>query len=357
MHSPQSRREAQQRADDIRVFRTELSRLESEGALLLLPQQREQLDAHHDGLLRQLARQFDIDRSDTAQQLSMGMRIASFLGALALAASVIYLFYQYWGLFGETAQVALLAAAPLLCLGVLAWLQGRQGTHAVGDYTKVAALVGVSCFVLDLVMLGQIFNITPTDRALLAWAALAFVLAYACDLRLLLAVGICCVIAWVSARVGEWGGLYWLDMGQRPENFFPVAVGLYVIPSRLPHRRYDGFDAVYRVFGLLSLLLPVLVLSHWGDGCYLNADAAIIEGAYQVAGFVLSALAIVLGTRRMWRETTNTGTTFFVIFLYTKFYDWWWAIMPKWMFFMVVGLSALLLLVVLRRLRGQGATA
>ena len=85
--------------------------------------------------------------------------------------------------------------------------------------------------------------------------------------------------------------------------------------------------------------------------------AAIIEGAYQVAGFVLSALAIVLGTRRMWRETTNTGTTFFVIFLYTKFYDWWWAIMPKWMFFMVVGLSALLLLVVLRRLRGQGATA
>lgn len=355
MNAPQSRREAQQRADDIRVFRTELSRVEREGGLNLLPVQREHLLAHHDALLRQLAGHFDIDRSDTAQQLSMGMRIASFLGALALAASVMYLFYQYWGLFNETAQVALLVAAPLVCLGVLAWLQGRQGTHGVGDYTKVAALIALACFVLDLVMLGQIFNITPTDRALLAWAALAWLLAYACDLRLLLAAGICCVIAWVSARVGEWGGLYWLDTGRRPENFFPVGVGLFVIPSLLPHRRYDGFDAIYRIFGLLCLLLPMLVLSHWGDGSYLNADARIIEGAYQVAGFVLSALAIALGTRRMWRETTNTGITFFVIFLYTKFYDWWWALMPKWMFFMVVGLSALLMLVVLRRLRGQGA--
>jgi hypothetical protein len=81
-----------------------------------------------------------------------------------------------------------------------------QARDASGYFTKLAAMVAFACFVLNLVMLGQIFNITPTDRALIPWAALAFLLAYACDLRLLLAAGICCVIAWVAGarrRVGR----------------------------------------------------------------------------------------------------------------------------------------------------------
>jgi hypothetical protein len=45
------------------------------------------------------------------------------------------------------------------------------------------------------------------------------------------------------------------------------------------------------------------------------------------------------------------------VFLYTKFYDWWWEVMPKYLFFLVLGLSALLTLFVLRRLRSEGPTA
>jgi uncharacterized membrane protein len=101
----------------------------------------------------------------------------------------------------------------------------------------------------------------------------------------------------------------------------------------------------------LSLVLPVLVLSHWGYGSYLDFDSTPIEGFYQIAGFVLSAVAIWFGARRHWPEVVNTGIVFFVIFLYTKFYDWWWEIMPKYLFFLVVGLTAVLILLVLRRLR------
>ncbi len=60
---------------------------------------------------------------------------------------------------------------------------------------------------------------------------------------------------------------------------------------------------------------------------------------------------IWLGARRNWADVRNTGITFFVIFLYTKFFDWWWEAMPKYLFFLVLGLSALLILLVLRRLR------
>jgi uncharacterized membrane protein len=234
-----------------------------------------------------------------------------------------------------------------------------QARDASGYFTKLAGMVAFACFVLNLVMLGQIFNITPTDRALIPWAALAFLLAYSCDLRLLLAAGICCVIAFVAARVGEWGGLYWLHAGERPENFFPVAVLLFAFPQFVDHRRMAGFAAIYRIFGLLCLLVPMLVLGHWGWGSYLadheGVSTRTIEGGYEVAGFVASALAIWLGARRQWPDTVNTGITFFVIFLYTKFFDWWWDAMPKWLFFFVLGLAAILILLVLKRLRRTGA--
>jgi uncharacterized membrane protein len=205
--------------------------------------------------------------------------------------------------------------------------------------------------VLNVTMLGQIYNITPTDRALLPWAALAFLLAYTCDLRLLLAAGICCVIAYVQARIGTWHGVYWLHTGERPENFFPVAALLFAFPLLVHPRRFPDFAPLYRVFGLLCLFLPMLVLSHWAQGSYLDFDRDFIEGGYQVAGFITSALAIWLGARRGWGETVNTGIVFFVIFLYTKLYQWWWDIMPKYLFFLVIGLTAVLILLILKRLR------
>jgi uncharacterized membrane protein len=347
-----SRHEAQSRTDDIRVFRRELAALERAGAVSLDATQRQQLETYHQRLLDQFAQAFDIDRDTQSKQLSLGMRIASFLGALALAASVFYFFYQFWGLLGTVEQVSLLIGAAFGSFLVTMALHRRD---ASGYFTKLAALVAFACFVLDISMLGQIFDITPSDKALLPWAAYALLLAYACELRLLLAAGIVCIIAFVAARTGTWGGMYWLDFGDRPENFFPAAIGLFVVPLLIPHVRRADFAPVYRVFGLLALLLPVLVLSNWGAASYLHLDHDIVEGGYQVAGFALSAAAIWLGIRRQWPDTINTGVTFFVIFLYTKFYDWWWKIMPKYLFFLVLGLAALLILFVLKRLRVAAA--
>jgi uncharacterized membrane protein len=90
---------------------------------------------------------------------------------------------------------------------------------------------------------------------------------------------------------------------------------------------------------------------------YLDLDPDVVQGFYQVLGFAGSAAAVWLGVRRHWPEVVNTGVSFFVIFLYTKFYDWWWETMPKYLFFLVLGLTAVLFLVVLRRLRGAGRTA
>ncbi|QEM67306.1 hypothetical protein FO488_03480 [Geobacter sp. FeAm09] len=54
--------------------------LEKEEILHLLPEQRELVAAYHADLFNQYALHFDIDTNSTARQMSMGMRIISFLG-------------------------------------------------------------------------------------------------------------------------------------------------------------------------------------------------------------------------------------------------------------------------------------
>ena len=343
-----TRSEAQQRVDEIRVFQSECERLHRDGILELSKDQSCAVGNYHRSLLARYADSYDIDATVKGKQLSLGMRGASFLGALALAASVLFLFYQFWGGLRTAVQISVLILASLGSYVATLWMQGKDSS---GYFTKLVALLAFVCFVLNVVMLGQIFNITPSDKALIPWAALAFLLAYSCNLRLLLAVGILCLIAFVSARVGTWGGRYWMHFGERPENFFPAAVLLFALPIFLHRKHFQEFSSIYRIFGMLTFLLPVLVLSNWANGSYLNVDRNLIEGSYQLIGFVVSASAIGLGIRRSWPEVINTGITFFVIFLYTKVYDWCWEIMPKSLFFLVVGLIAVLIMLILKRLR------
>jgi uncharacterized membrane protein len=349
-----SKAEAQLRADQIHVFREELQRLEAAGVLALSSEQQAAVVGHHDALLAGFAQAFDIDRVRQAKQLSLGMRIASFLGALALAASVFFLFNQYWGLIPAPLQVTLLIVASLGSLLATFWVGQRDNS---GYFAKLVAMVAFACFVLNVSLLGGMFNITPSDKAFVVWAALAFLLAYTFDLRLLLAAGILCITAFIAARTGTWSGMYWLEFGERPENFFPAGVLLLVVPVFIAHERFTGFASIYRVFGLLTLLLPILVLANWGRGSYLPFSATAIEHVYQILGFVVSGAAIWLGARHDRAEAVNTGTTFFVIFLYTKFYDWWWELMPKFVFFLIIALTAILFILIMKRLRTAAQVA
>lgn len=342
-----SKADAQQRVDRIGHFKAELERLEKEEIVTLTNSQRSAIDSYHEKLIAELASSFDVDSSKREKQLSLGMKIASFLGALGLAASVFFLFYQFWGRFSTTTQVFILIAAPVVGLAGTVVASIKEKT---GYFSKLLGLVSFACFVLNLSMLGLIFNITPTPNAFLAWALFAFLLAYGSDARLLLAAGIICIAAFLSAQTGTWGGCYWLDFGDRPENFFPAAALLFMVPL-IPHNRFSGFAVIYRVFAMLLFFLPVLVLANWGVISYLNLDRDLIEIIYQIAGFVCSGGAIWLGIKMNWPEVVNTGNVFFTIFLYTKFYDWWWDWMPKYLFFLVIGLTSILMLLVFKRLR------
>jgi hypothetical protein len=343
-----SRGEAQKRADGIAAFRAELAKLGQEGVLVLPEEQRARVAAHQDALLRALAERFDVDVSEGEKQLSLGMRIASFLGALAFAASAVLFFRRIWGELATPAQVAILAGAPLLgCLGTD--LAARR--EKTGYFASLFALVTFACFVLDLEMLGEIFAITPTENAFLAWGALGLILAYSYGLRLPLAAGLAAMTFWLAAKTGALAGVPWLDIGLRPESFLPAGLLVFALPLVLKHRGREDFPPLYRICGLLAVLVPMLVLSVSGQGSYIRLDQKLIESSYQVVGLLLSVAVLTVGIRRRWRETVNVGSTFFVIFLWAKLYDWWWDWMPKYLFFLILGLTAAAALWALKRLR------
>ncbi len=347
--SLKSKAAAQKRVDQIESFRTELKTIEQNGVLSLSDDQHSAILDYHKNLIAQLSSSFDIDANKHEKQLSLGMKITSFLGALGLSASMFFLFYQFWGKLGTNTQVFILIAAPLFGLISTIYAYSKEKT---GYFSKIIGLVSFACFVLNLVMLGQIFNITPSPNAFLIWAVFAFLLAYASDTRLLLVCGIVCIAYFLSAQMGTWNGCYWIDFSDRPENFFPAALILFII-GFIPHNKFSGFNIIYRVFAMLLFFIPILILSNWGEISYLSFNHNSIEIIYQFAGFVCSGAAIWIGIKKNLPDVINTGNVFFTIFLYTKFYDWWWEWMPKYVFFLIIGLTAILMLLIFKRLRNS----
>jgi uncharacterized membrane protein len=225
-----------------------------------------------------------------------------------------------------------------------------------GYFTNLAAMVAFACFVLDLWMLGQIFNVRSSPDALLMWGALALVMAYQCDLPVLLAAGVVCIGAWIPARGAALAGVEWLQFMERPENLLLPAVGAFVLPLFIAHRDRPMFPAVYRGLGLTTAFGAFLVLANVGRASYLRLDKGWIESAYQWIGFAASAAAVWLGVRRGWTESLNLGVLFFVVFLFMKFVDWWWETMPRSLFFFILGLTAVLVIMILRRLRAAAGS-
>lgn len=341
--------DAQRRADQIRAFNSELAALDAEGILTLPAEDRERITAHHAGLLADYARVFDIDVNGADRQLSIGMRIVSFLGALALSAAVFFFFYRFWGDLATPVQVVLLVAAPLLT-AIAVEIAARRETTLY--FASLLALVAFACFVLNLSVLGVIFNITPTQNAFVAWGGFALIFAYGYGLRLQLVAGTTCLLGYLAATVGTWSGCYWLSFGERPENFI-IAGTAMALAAAIPHRRHTSFPGIYRAYGLLTIFIAILILGNWGQISYLSWDTDLIEGFYQTAGFALAAGTIVLGIRRRWIGVTNLGSTFFVLYLYTKLFAWWWDWLPKYLFFLLLGLIAVGLLLILKRLRAM----
>jgi uncharacterized membrane protein len=344
---------AQARADQIHAFRREVERLKAEGVETLSEEQRARITAHQDRLLAELAARFDVDVSSTQRQMSIGLRIASFLGAAALSASAVLFFRRIWGSLPTSGQVVILVLAPLVFL-VAAHLTSRR--ERTPYLTSLLALLSLACFVLDLSMLGAIFNLPASSGAFLAWGVFGVAVGLGYRLRLPLAAGLVSLGIWSAAILQILLGHAWWTCFERPESLLPAALGVLALPSLRPATLPGGLAPASRLVGMVGLFGVMLVLSESGDASYLPPAAETVEALYLLVGVILAGALTVWGLRRRWPEVTWSAAAFFALFLFLKFVDWWWDWMPHYLFFLLVGLVVLGLLLLVRRLRDRFGT-
>jgi uncharacterized membrane protein len=280
------------------------------------------------------------------------MRIASTLGGIAICTAVVLFFMRYWGFLDTPVQVAIVAAVPLLALVGAEFLAARERTLY---FTGLLALVAFASFVMNLVVLGTIFNINSTERALLAWGGFAMVVAYRYGLRLLLSLGLLLLIGYGASLVTAQFGYRWLDFGERPELVGFLSLLAFCAPFAIRHRRHTDFPAVYRLIGIIVFFVCVLSLAEWGIPSYLPFGQNNIERLYGFVGLVTSAGAIWMGIARHWNDVVNASATAFVIFLYTRLYHLLWDWMPKYLFFATIGALGIVLVLAFKQMRGQMA--
>lgn len=348
--SDPSRQQAQEEADRLRIFRDQLQILESEGVIALSTEQKDRLHTYISEKLAAYRQKFDIDTTSGEKQLSWGLRIASTLGGLSLCAAIVLLFEHYWGWMSAPVQVLIVVLAPILALLATRFAASREKTLY---FAALLSLIAVACFVMNLVVIGEIFNFTSTHGAFLPWGLLALLLAYSYGLRIQLVIGLVALLSWASAQIAYMSGYHWFAFGERPEHFFFAGALLFTLPIYAHHRRNTDFPPVYRMVGMLSFFLSMLVLSASGSLSYLPWPHKTVETFYELAGLLLAAGGVWLGIRHSWVAVVYVSAAFFTLYLYVRLFRWWWDWLPPYAIFAVVGLIAIGVMYLLQRLRSM----
>jgi hypothetical protein len=342
------RQSAQSRLDRIGAFTAELHALEQGGIITLDAEQRRRLTEYHGGLSAALTARFDVDVNAGQRQMTIGMRIASLIGAIALCAAIVLFFYRIWGWLATAQQVAILIAAP--AVGVVATEIADRYDRS-RHFVFIAGIIACGGIVLNVAMVGTIFAMTDSPNALAVWGVFALIVGYGYGVRIAVAAGLALVGSCFVGVVFAARGFDWTAAFQRPEAFLPLGLAAFLIGAAIDRAWNRRFAPTYRIVGLVLLLVALWALSVEAAFSALTWTDTRVKAVYQVLGFLAAAMAIVVGVRRRWDETTSIGAAMFVIFLYTKFYQWFWDWMPAYLFFLIVGLVAVGAIVVLQRLR------
>jgi hypothetical protein len=338
---------AQRRVNRIRAFRAELDALQADGVVTLSDDQRRAIDAHHQELLRTWSAQHDVDRSEAASQLSLGMRIVSFLAAVALTAAIYSLVARFWGRFELPLQATLLCAFPLVCLVAVELSAQRERSLYLAS---IFALAAFGTYWLAVGELSQLLGVPVTPPALWGGALFGLTLAIPYRFRLIFAGALAALLAAVAGTIFQLAGMPWTHVIEFPELIAVAAFMLALIGVRLQSQD-PSFAAITRVVGFSCGFLGLLMLSTAGRVSLLPVPNRIAEAIYQVLIVMLGVVAMTVALRRRWNETVYVAAAALTLFIIVRFVDWFWDVLPPYLFFFLLAALAFAWLFALSRVR------
>jgi uncharacterized membrane protein len=275
------------------------------------------------------------------------MRAATLLGTIALSAAYGLFVSAHWGSLTLALQLALVILPPILLVVLTHVAAARERSGYVASLTATVAAIAFS---INLGTLGQLYNLPDSRGALLAVGVFAMLLAYGYGLTLPLLVGIGGIGGWLWTLGAIPLGLWWRDGFGVIEPL--LLVGLVVLTAPAWIRGPAKFAPWWRGIGATVLVLGLLLVESNGEvSAFWTTDRHTIEIVYKLIGAVVLTALVAWGIRRDQRLVAQVGTAGAVLYLFMRLVDWFWELLPKWLFFLLVGAFALAVLLILRRVR------
>lgn len=351
---PDAPRASQARADQVRAFQAELQQLEGDGIVVLDEAGRDRVRRHHAELLARLAAESDVDTSESMHQLSLGLRLATMLGTVALSAAIVLFVLRFWGHLPTAAQLGLALAAPVVPLMLAELAARRERSLYVASLFGAVAVAG---FGANLAVLHHVLNLPDSPHPALALGGLALLLAYRYDILVLLLAGLAATGWWVAASLYSLLGGWFADFWALPETLVVPALVVLLLPTVVHHRLHPRFSEAYRALAIVVLGSVAALIGLNGEVSLLPFGRRGAEMAYTLGGLTLGIGAMMSGVRRGWPQSVRAGAAITLLIMLVKAVDWWWELMPAWLFFLLLGSLALASIMGLKRLRAAAASS
>jgi uncharacterized membrane protein len=147
-------------------------------------------------------------------------------------------------------------------------------------------------------------------------------------------------------------GVEWPEIFSRIDPLMCSGFSLVLVAP--PLSQLDrGFAPVTRLVALGIGLFGLLVLSTWGTSSLAPVNASTVEVIYQVVMLVVCIGLLVAAVRRGWNESVSLVSVALALFLLTRYFDWFWELMPRFLFFLILATLAFVWLWAMRRVRAR----
>ena len=210
------------------------------------------------------------------------------------------------------------------------------------------ALIAVACLLLcgDIFVIGHLLSTGSGHwpMLLLIAAVMYFAVAYLHNNTLVLVFGLIALATWFgteSGYISGWGAYFLgLNYPMRFALVSPVVVLIGYLHTSLNVNVPESFVKAYYAVGLLYINLSLWIMSIFGN----YGDIDIWRKASQVELLVFSLIwaiadvaIFLIGSRSRNRMFTGFAIVFFILNLYTRYFEWFWDDMRKSLFFIVLG--------------------
>lgn len=335
-----------ERARRILAFREELDAVVDEGAVAGEDAALARIAAHHDQVLANLAAREDVDLTRDEARLSAGMRLATLLGAAALSAAWGLLVASVWDDLGTGARLGVVWLPPVVIALLVPWTVRRESSGYVANIAATVAAIGV--VVAGFATLDTLQRPEARWPMLLAGSYAMFA-AYRHRLVLPLLLGITGLGAWLwSLDALLFGDPVTRAFRHLEPPMLLGAAGLGMARTRLADA--PGFRRAWTVAGMTALAVPLLILGLTADGSWFGSGRTV-EAMYLAVGAVTFTGLAWFGLACDDLTLARGAAAAMVVFLFFRLMDWFWDAIPKWLFFLLVGVLALGALLVLSGVR------